>query len=304
MQKIFNTILLIIFLVLVALFAYKTLKTPETSKAPVNNAPIEQSHSAPTEETLQGSEKPATTAAEIDQQIHDYIINHPEVLLESIEQMQKKKIEETDKQAANYLLENKASIEEEGAPPYLGNRDGDITIVVFYDYNCSYCKQANEFTNKLLETDPGVKIILRPIPILGGTSMYASKVALAVHKIAEEKFGTIHNEIMNMKPITEESVKALLLANKIDYAIVDNEINSFSVKQLIAKNFDLAKSLGIKGAPSYVVNGIFIPGLIDTEKFTAIIAELRQIAAQTKDQEATPAPNKDEEAQIDQIDEE
>ena len=303
MQKIFNTILLIIFLVLVALFAYKTLKTPETSKAPVNNTPIEQSHSAPVEGASQVSDKPSAPA-EIDQKIHDYIIDHPEVLLESIEKMQKKKIEETDKQAANYLLENKASIEEEGVPPYLGNRDGDITIVVFYDYNCSYCKQANEFTNKLLETDPGVKIILRPIPILGGTSMYASKVALAVHKIAEEKFGTIHNEIMNMKPITEESVKALLLANNIDYAIVDNEINSFSVKQLIAKNFDLAKSLGIKGAPSYVVNGIFIPGLIDTEKFTAIIAELRQSAAQTKDQEATPASNKDEEAQSDQIDEE
>jgi thioredoxin-related protein len=94
-----------------------------------------------------------------------------------------------------------------------------------------------------------------------------------------------------MKPITEEGVKALLVAHDIDYKIVDNELNSFSIKQLIAKNFDLAKSLGIKGAPSYVVNGIFIPGLIDKERFTAIIGEVRQIAAQTQNTEKTGINN-------------
>jgi protein-disulfide isomerase len=191
-------------------------------------------------------------------------------------------MEDSNKQTTNYLLENKSTVEEEGSPPVLGNKDGDITIVVFYDYNCSFCKQANQITNELLANDPKIQVILRPLPILGGTSMYATQIALAAHKISEEKFHLIHNEMMKMKPITEEGLKALLLAHDIDYKIVDNEINSFSIKQLIAKNFELAKSLGIKGAPSYVVNGIFIPGLIDKEKFSSIILELRQIAAQTQ----------------------
>ena len=82
-----------------------------------------------------------------------------------------------------------------------------------------------------------------------------------------------------------------MAANNIDYTIVENELSSFDIKQLIAKNFDLAKSLGIKGAPSYVVNGIFIPGLIDKERFTAIIGELRQIAAQTQNVETTKPSN-------------
>ena len=110
-------------------------------------------------------------------------------------------------------------------------------------------------------------------------------MALAVHKISEEAFPIIHNEMMKMKPITEEGVKALLVANQIDYQLVENELSSFAIKELIAKNFDLAKSLGIKGAPSYVVNGIFIPGLVDKEKFTTIIGELRQIAEQAQSSE-------------------
>ena len=80
-------------------------------------------------------------------------------------------------------------------------------------------------------------------------------------------------------------MKALLVANQIDYQLVENELSSFAIKELIAKNFDLAKSLGIKGAPSYVVNGIFIPGLVDKEKFTTIIGELRQIAEQAQSSE-------------------
>lgn len=286
MQKIFNGILLIIFLVLVALFAYKTLRNPEVSKLPVAN-------------TLAGSDKitnqatsdPKSSDEEFNGKIHHYIINHPEVLIESIESMQRKKIEESNKQATDYLLQNRSSIEDEGSPPMFGNKDGDITIVVFYDYNCSFCKQANEIASEILAHDPGAKIVLRPLPILGGTSMYATKIALAVHKISEEKFPLIHNEMIKMNPITEEGVKALLVSNNIDYKIVENELSSFSIKQLIAKNFDLAKSLGIKGAPSYVVNGIFIPGLIDKERFTAIISELRQIAAQPQNSEATELNN-------------
>ena len=277
MQKIFTPILIIIFTLLISLFIYKTFKTPESTKVSIIktlNAEDNKSKDGITEDKL--------NKEEFDKKIHDYILNNPEILIESIENLQRKKMDDSNKQTTNYLLENKSAVEEEGSPPILGNKDGDITIVVFYDYNCSFCKKANEITNELLANDPKIQVILRPLPILAGTSMYATQIALATHKISEEKFLVIHNEMMKMKPITEEGLKALLLAHDIDYKIVDNEINSFSIKQLIAKNFELAKSLGIKGAPSYVVNGIFIPGLIDKEKFSSIILELRQIAAQTQ----------------------
>lgn len=307
MQKIFNTILLIIFLVLIALFAYKTLKNPETIEAPVKVETPEH-HAQPVMRSEPENKAAPDTAIghpedpnavdgaytsnesinderELAKKIHDYIIEHPEVLIESIEGMQKKKLEESEKKAADYLMENKSAIEQEGEPPLLGNKDGDISVVVFYDYNCAYCKQANDFNNAIIVKDPGVKVILRPIPILGGTSMYAAKVSLAVHKIAEDKFFTVHEGMMKMKPLTEDAVKALLAANKIDYTLVENELNSFSVKQLINQNFEFAKHTGIKGAPSYIINGIFIPGVIDEEKFVTIISELRKIAEQTQNQE-------------------
>lgn len=261
-----NTTLLIIFLIMIALFVYKTVRIPETATISINT----QSQQDNTGSNVYGEE--------FEQRLHDYIMAHPEVLVESIENMQKKKYENSSRQEADYLAQNKASIEGEGAPPVLGNSDGDITIVAFYDYNCSFCKKGNNFVNQVIERDPRVKVVLRPIPILGDASVYAAKVALAVHKVSPEKFLLIHNEMMKMESVAEQDIKSLLAANNIDYTIVENEINSFGLKQLINKNFDLAKNIGVKGAPSYIINGIFIPGMIDTEKFMGIIRELRQIS--------------------------
>lgn len=265
LQKLFNTALALIFIVLVVLFAYKTVRQPHvlTSSMPESN----------TEKSTNVTN--SLSKEQLNAAIKEYIINNPEDLVTALESLQQKKANDSVKQASDYLEENKELIEKADSPPILGNPEGDITIIVFYDYNCSFCKKANENVNEIIATDPGIKVILRPLPILGGTSMYAAKTALAIQKISPENFSIIHDAIMQMKEISEETIKTLVAKHNIDYAMVDNEINSFSIKQLINKNFELAKGLGIQGAPSYIINGHFVPGLIAVEKFKTIILQLR-----------------------------
>ena len=265
LQKIFSTILTLLFISLVALFVYKTARKPQVLTTSLYNnsaGTIEASGNSLSQESLNAA-------------IKEYIINNPEDLVTSLEGMQKKKVLESARQASGYLEKNRVAIEQADSPPVLGNRDGDVSIVVFYDYNCSFCKKANEYTNEIIASDPGVKVILRPIPILSGTSIYAAKAALAIQKISQEKFPVIHNNMMKMQIINEDSVKELVSKYDIDYTLVDNEVNSYSIKQSITKNFELAKGLGIQGAPSYIINGNFVPGLIPVEKFKTVILQLR-----------------------------
>ena len=267
LQKIFSTILTLFFISLMALFAYKTAWKPQVLNTSLYNntaGAIEAVGNSLSQESLNAA-------------IKEYIINNPEDLVTSLEGMQKKKVLESARQASGYLEKNRVTIEQTDSPPVLGNQDGDISIVFFYDYNCSFCKKANEYINEIIASDPGVKVILRPIPILGGTSMYAAKAALAIQKILQEKFPLIHNNIMKVQIINEDSIKELVSKYDIDYALVDNEVNSYSIKQSITKNFELAKGLGIQGAPSYIINGNFVPGLIPVEKFKIIILQLRSV---------------------------
>ncbi len=270
-QKIFNFALALIFIILVILFGYKMTLTPDVVSVPV--------HSSSAESTEEKKDVADTVAKdEIQQMIKDYIMNNPEVIMQSLEGFHNKKLDESTRKTTDYLQKNKAQIEEAESPPILGNPNGDIVVVAFYDYNCSFCKKANDYENEIIASDSGVKVVLRPIPILGGTSTYAAKIALAVQRVSSNNFLNVHNELMKMQEISEENVKTMLAKYNIDYSLIENEVNSYSVRQIIAKNFDLAKELGIKGTPSYIINGNFAPGLIPTEKFKSIIVQLRASA--------------------------
>ena len=162
-QKIFNFALALIFIILVILFAYKMSLTSDVVSVPV--------HSSSAESTEEKKDVADTVAKdEIQQMIKDYIMNNPEVIVQSLEGFHNKKLDESTRKTTDYLQKNKAQIEEAESPPILGNPNGDIVVVAFYDYNCSFCKKANDYENEIIASDPGVKVVLRPIPILGGTS--------------------------------------------------------------------------------------------------------------------------------------
>ncbi len=268
LRKLFNLILGLMLIGLAVLFSYKMANTPETVKVQVT----EENNARENAKKTQAAE---LTKDEVQQVIKDYIIANPELLVQALEGLQTKKIAESTKKATEYIKANKEQIESAESPPVLGNPDGDIVMVAFYDYNCAYCRKANEVENEIIAQDKGIKIVLRPIPILGEKSVYAAKVALAIHKVSPQNFVAIHNELMKIAEINEVNVKAILLKYNIDYSMVENEINSFSVKQILDKNFNLAKELGIKGTPSYIINGNFIPGMIPADKLKGFVAQLR-----------------------------
>lgn len=275
-RKFINLILLVACLALVFLVIYKQWSKPPTATAPiVQEVAIEQQESACNAVQSKTTDVNYVSRDEVNDIVKDYIISNPEIILTSLEGLHNKKINESAQKASSFLKKNKNEVETADAPPFLGNKDGDIIIVVFYDYNCSFCKKAHEYENEILIHDPGVKLILRPTPILGENSVYIAKVALALYNISPENFFQIHGEIMQMAEINETTIRSLISKYNIEYSAVENEINSYAVKQLLEKNFALAKELDIKGTPSYVINGHLAPGLISTEKLKNVIMQLR-----------------------------
>ena len=273
MRKLLNSTLLFIFIVLLLAFIYKVSFAPEAFRVSADDSGDVQ---VTTYKTMDEDGKISISKKEIENIVKEYLINNPEIMVTVAEELQRKKVEELSKKADDYIKDNIDDVADEGNPPVFGNEKGDITVVLFYDYNCSYCKQANIQINKVLEEDTNVEFVMRPIPILGGSSMYAAKVALALSKISPEKFHDIHNDMMKMRPINEESIKAMITKYEIDYAILENEINSFSIQKLINSNLELAKNIGLKGAPSQIINGNFIAGMLESDKYHLIFKEIRK----------------------------
>lgn len=275
LKKTLNLILILIFAILLVLFIYKTIRKPQmvrTNNTVTNIITTEQ------EGVVENPNIQNIPQEELQAAIKEYIINNPEEILGALENVQKQKTQTSIKKVQDYLAKNKEFIETIGYPPVIGNPEGDISIVMFYDYNCSYCTKANEYINNIIDIDPNVKLILRPTPILGGTSAYATKLALAVNKLAPEEFSDIHNEMLKMPLLNETTMRATFDKHDVDYDMIASEMNDQNIKHLIDKNFEIIRNLEIQGTPSYVINGMLVPGLLSLDKLKTIILEIRSKA--------------------------
>lgn len=266
MHNVVSKILLIFVVILVGLFAYKTVRTdkPVTATVAIDDVNKEQPDS-----------NKQTDVSEIQDIVKDYLLNNPEIIIQSIEKLQQRRSEELQAKSIEYIKNNKNVIESSDSSPILGNSDADIVLVVFYDYNCKYCKKGNEVIEQLMNVDQNVKVILKAFPILGESSSYASKVALSVWKISPKKFKPFHDSLMNMQTITNEAVDKWLTENGLDAKAIDEEANKDYIKDMIEKNNQVAMNLRIQGVPAYIINGKLIAGMISLEQLQQVIADIR-----------------------------
>lgn len=267
-QKLINRILIIIVIVLVAFIAYRLTNISDNlqqnAQAITLIEPVEVS-----EETERNNKE------KIQNIVKEYIINNPEIIVESVEQLQKRKIAEMENNVKNYIQKEKNQIEDKGNFPVIGNKNGDITIVSLYDYNCSYCKKGDEQISKLLESDSNVSVILRPFPILGDNSLYVAKVILAIHKLAPDKFLKVHYELMSQKNLSQENVNKIIVENGFDIVQIQEEMTNSKIQDMLNQNFNIANNLRIQGVPAYIINARLIPGIVDFAQLKSIIADIR-----------------------------
>jgi len=117
---------------------------------------------------------------EIEKMIERYIMDHPEVVMESIKRLQDRMAREEEERAKANLVASRDKLISDPASPVGGNPDGDVTIVEFFDYRCGFCKRVFPALMEVMKSDPKVRYVFKEFPILGPESVMATKASLAV----------------------------------------------------------------------------------------------------------------------------
>ena len=78
------------------------------------------------------------------------------------------------------VLASRAALTQDPDSPVLGNPDGDVAIVEFFDYKCPYCKRVSGTLKDVVAADGKIRLIMKEFPILGPRSIQAARAALAV----------------------------------------------------------------------------------------------------------------------------
>jgi len=217
----------------------------------------------------------ALTEARVKELVYEAIRENPEIVLEAIAILRQRDAEAQAKKTADVLESERDALEHDPNAPVLGNPDGDVTIVEFFDYNCPYCKRVTPIVEKLLKEDGNIRLVHREWPILSQGSVFAAKAALAAR--AQGKYPEFYREMMALKGRADEgSVMRVAKRLGLDINKLRADMESGAVQAHIDESMRLSRALGINGTPAFVIGKTVVPGFIDREKFDELIGNVRK----------------------------
>jgi protein-disulfide isomerase len=202
---------------------------------------------------------------EIETIVRNYLIAHPEVLEDAMAELNKRQAAaETEKHEAS-VAQNSDAIFNSPRGVVLGNKEGDVTFVEFFDYNCGYCKRAMSDMLDLLKSDPKLKVVLKEFPVLSQGSVEAAQVAVAVRMQdpGGKKYLDFHQKLLGGRGPADKA-RAIAAAKEagLDVGKIEKDLASPEVRATIEENFKLAESMGMNGTPSYVIGKQVVIGAV------------------------------------------
>ena len=204
--------------------------------------------------------------SEIEQIVKEYLLSHPELLQDVMAELEKRQTAAEEERHRTAVKENGTTI---FASPYqvtLGNPQGEVTLVEFFDYNCGYCKRAMSDMLELLKTDPKLRFVLKEFPVLGEGSVQAAQVAAAVRmqdKSGGSKYLEFHQKLLVGRGHADKA-RAIAVAQEVGFDVgrIERDMTSEEVKAQLEESLKLAEALGLNGTPSYVVGSEVLVGAV------------------------------------------
>ena len=219
---------------------------------------------------------PAQHRRAVEQNIREYLLQNPEFLREVSAELERRGAEEQKAQQAKVLEVSRERLISARGGIVLGNAKGSVTLVVFFDYNCPFCRASVDDVQALIQSNPDLRVVIKEFPILGPESIEASRVALAVgrqFKDAEVR-SRYYRTLMKTKGRMNGDL-ALSSAAKfgVDVAKARGDLQDNDIDAMIRENLTFAESAGINGTPAFIVGYQIIMGAVGVDAIRDAISK-------------------------------
>ncbi len=248
---------------------------PDTMAAPVTSAPF--TLTATPDILAQFTPEQRDAIGPI---VRDYLLAHPEVLEEVVAELDRRRAAATAAQQSEALVAQRDTLLNSDRQVVLGNPEGDVTLVEFFDYNCTYCRAAHRDLMRLLDEDPSLRVVLKEYPVLGQGSVEAAQVAIALNEVAPDRYLEFHDRVLREQGQANGN-RALAIADElgIDPLTIRAAMESPNVEETISEVYELATALGITGTPTYVLGNEVVVGAVGYDNLVGKIQQVRACGA-------------------------
>lgn len=221
----------------------------------------------------------ATSKADIEKIVKNYLLENPEVIFDAVRQMEVKENEKRLSQMREGAKTHAAALFNESDAIITGNPNGDVTIVEFFDYRCGYCRKIVPEISQLLKQDGNIRMVLKEFPILSKESEFAARAAIAAHK--QGKYWDFHLALMASEEINPDSILAMAKGVGLNIEKLMADMESPSTQEVIVRNHKLAQQLGIESTPAFYIGDVAYSGAMPLSELKAAVAAARKAKSES-----------------------
>jgi protein-disulfide isomerase len=215
---------------------------------------------------------------EIQSIIKGYLLDNPEILRDAFNELERREEVAQSLKREKALSDEKSPLYTSSNQAVIGNPNGKVTLIEFFDYNCGYCKHAMDDLAKLMKDNPDLRVVLKDLPILSPGSIEAAAVATAArNQFKGDKFWEFHQKLLGSRgPVGKTQALAVAKDLGADMDRLEKDSTAPTVKEGIEENDQIAKGLLMNGTPSYVVGGEVIVGAVGYDELKAKLDNVRK----------------------------
>lgn len=216
-----------------------------------------------------------TQVAAIEQIVHKYVVNNPNVLAESIMNLQKQVADKQQEKVVELLDKNKTELSKTAGLPFVGSPSADVTVLMFGDYTEPASKAMFKVYQNAVNKDKGVRVVFRFLPDTSALAQKAARVAMAMNE--QGLFEKFHEKMMSNTEALTETVILEIAANVsgVNRGKLESDMDSGKTKEALLSNRKLAENLGIAQAPGYIMGEFLIKQPISPDDFDAVLNNIR-----------------------------
>ncbi len=158
--------------------------------------------------------------------------------------------------------------------PVKGAKNGKITIVECSDFDCPFCKRATSTVDQILkEYGDKVSFYFRQYPLpMHKNAMPAHRAALAAGN--QGKFWEMHDKLFaNQKARTPDELKGFAKELGLDMDKWQKDFEDPATEQRIKDDMKACSSMGVRGAPGFLINGRLLSGARPYPQFKSVLDE-------------------------------
>lgn len=199
----------------------------------------------------------------------------PTMLRDALVAVEAAEQRDREDQARLVIQRSQQALFRDSADPVRGNPAGAITVVEFFDARCTYCKQMVPALNELVRRHRDVRLVLKDMPILGATSLLASRALLAAQR--QGKYHEYHDALLTARDdLTEPVLKREAEKLGLNWTRLRADMDDPAIRQRLDANIALARQLGVEGTPAFIIGDRLVAGATDLAGLERLVAEARR----------------------------